>query len=110
MTACFLFRRPLLAVLERSYVEAMPHSHAVVRLAPALRQELQLAALLLLVAESDLRAPAVPAVWSLDASPWRGATVRAPATEAQSRALRLAGTRRGGYTRLAPRCRSLLIE
>lgn len=71
LTSCFLYRRPMLAILEEACVDARPQDQSVFRLRPAVTEELQLAAACLLAAGTDMRAPVLPALWSLDASPWR---------------------------------------
>ena len=67
VTFSFLFRRPLLAVLQTIFSSAGDDRSKLRPLPRAAAGELTLAALLLPLAQSDLRAPALPGVWSVDA-------------------------------------------
>ena len=110
VTFCFLFRRPLFAVLQDSYALACKHGHKVILLPRRVAEELVLAAVLLLCACADLRAPYAEAVWALDASPNGGGIVSAPATQRQVRKLYRHRKRRGSYSKLEAPARCMVRE
>ena len=72
--------------------------------------ELTLAALLLPLAQSDFRAPALPGVWSVDASPDGGGITHAAASSEQARELFRLREKRGSYSKLESPARCALRE
>lgn len=98
----------MLTIFQAVYTEARQHDHSIIAISPAVGAELSLAAVLILAAETDLRADYVEGVWALDASPGKGAFVRAAASPEQSAALWREGERKGG--RVAAPCRQWLSE
>ena len=110
VTFSFLFRRPLLAVLQTIFSSAEDDRSKLRPLSRAAAGELTLAALLLPLAQSDLRAPALPGVWSVDASPDGGGITHAAASSGQARELFRLREKRGGYSKLESPARCALRE
>ena len=73
-------------------------------------EELLLAALLLPLAQGDLRAPARPVVWATDASPTGGGIARADISVKQARELYRLREKEGGYSKLEAPARRALRE
>ena len=108
VTFSFLFRRPLLAVLQTIFSNAEADRSRLRPLSRAAAGELTLAALLLPLAQSDLRAPALPGVWSVDASPEGGGITHAAASPAQAQELFRLREKRGSYSKLESPARCAL--
>ena len=106
----FLFRRPLLSILQGIYALASLKRGELLPFPRAEAGELLLAALLLPFAEGDLRAPVRPTVWATDASPTGGGIARAAVTVQQAQELYRLREKRGGYSKLELPARQALRE
>ena len=98
----------MLAVLQTIFSNAEADRSRLRPLSRAAAGELTLAALLLPLAQSDLRAPALPGVWSVDASPEGGGITHAAVSPAQAQEFLRLREKRGSYSKLeSPACRAV---
>ena len=82
----------------------------MLRLSAAVKCELVMAGIALLVAETDLRVPHLPDIWSLDASPSKGAFVKSRAGVAQAKELWRVADRKSSSMPLQGRAGAMLRE
>ena len=100
----------MLAVLQTIFSNTGADRSRLRPLPRAAAGELTLAALLLPLAQSDLRAPALPGVWSVDASPEGGGITHAAVSAPQAQELFRLREKRGRYSKLESPARCALRE